>query len=666
MKRNISYTSKFYIQDKKQNPDFFKYSSGTKCKNKPNKDFVISRDKNGETISKYGDEIWILKPYCTTMTENHSIYFKSIRCEDREDIKWICFMMMYMSNTGLSGRITPATIQIKFKSLKYISIFAKENKTYMANVFSSGRLMIKYIQAKTRDKNRSAVAGAHAILTNLLQLEPELVGFKLVEFEVYKQIKKAARFLDSLQKKQHAVIPPRIFAGYISELWDIINYYIENQKQILKLLERTGTSNGFGIKKQSQLSKYGGQEPLKKTFKEACKIYNLVEYFDRYKINNNMTFGAHLTTIQFVCKLLIVTYSGMRSSEVSNLMYECLKKTKTKNGNIIRLIGNTSKNFGSKIKTSWITSFEIEKVILLLQNLAKLGNRNLNLPMKELPLLLNRRYINVGNTYTPNKYSSLVARLNDHHGYLVRWLDLSKITIMREDIDFLKKIEPTRDWENSKNFKLNQTWKITNHQLRRSLAFYVAQSGVVSATSLKNQMKHVNLEMSLYYANGSGLDNEFINSNHIKTVINKNRPLANSIAYMDNLILNNEKIHGAHGVKVERIKKDLTEDQIVLRREDLFKDFLNGHISYDETPLGACTSREPCNQKAMSCIFSCISCKDAAIIPSKLNIVISEQEKVVQKTLEQNPDSIELKIEQEDLSSLKTFRDKMEKENVLN
>ena len=109
----------------------------------------------------------------------------------------------------------------------------------------------------------------------------------------------------------------------------------------------------------------------------------------------------------------MTAYSGMRSSEVHNLKFDCLRIERGKHGDIYRLEGTTTKNFGYMKTTSWVTTAEISDVFNVAQMIATLGNAFKNLPVDDLPLFLYVGFINFGYNAFMSKSRNLVCK-NDY------------------------------------------------------------------------------------------------------------------------------------------------------------------------------------------------------------------------------------------------------------
>ena len=147
---------------------------------------------------------------------------------------------------------------------------------------------------------------------------------------------------------------------------------------------------------------------------------------------------------------------------------------------------------------------------------------------------------------------------------------------------------------------------------------------------------------------------------HISGFIKREKPEADAIAYIRDVLQTNEQLYGAHGKFVEHYTKKSPQYVLLKQdRDDLIKQFKNGDIAYKETPLGACTTIIPCDKMAFRNITACISCERAIIKPSKLERVIARQSLFVKELEQMDSNSVEYRTEMSELKGLERYRNKI-------
>jgi hypothetical protein len=292
--------------------------------------------------------------------------------------------------------------------------------------------------------------------------------------------------------------------------------------------------------------------------------------------------------------------------------------------------------------------------------LAKFSGEKIGLSHEETPLFISTSYLGIYSSHKYDGTSITVADTNVKSQEVFEILDRTAFVIKEEDLDHLEKVNPFRAWEAEKAFSIGSIWRFTTHQYRRSLAFYVSQSAHVSLPSLKRQLKHISREMTIYYCQSKQLDSSFTDSEHISQYMKKEKPLADATAYIHNVLMSDERLFGAHGKFVETNLKDCNSNLLLKAgRAEIIKKFKNGEISYKETSLGACTTIEPCDQKATRAIAACLSCDRSVIQESKLSKVIERQEAFLNLLKKEAPDGVEYRSELAELDELRKFQIKI-------
>ena len=305
---------------------------------------------------------------------------------------------------------------------------------------------------------------------------------------------------------------PRLYGNFLNSLWSAFDEYKSVEKPLSNLINK--------IEYVYSLPKTRAEGGLTKTdrkniFAQALKNKKLKALGKKYGwYSNHGGFDSrkvftYLTNYQQIAKYLIHFYSGMREDEALQLPLHCLTKTEDLHRTYARLIGYTFKYEGYKSIGQWVTTSELEPVILSLQKLAKRFAKYTSvstakkLKKEEVvcPLFLSSSYLqNFKNIQhekpygSPTKFSQTIISNP--------LLDTSQLKITSEDISYLEDLEPDRDWTGTK-YRVGQVWNYETHQLRRSLAVYSQQSGLVSIGALQTQLHHLFSETSYYYANNA-------------------------------------------------------------------------------------------------------------------------------------------------------------------
>lgn len=622
-------------------PDIYKTKKG-KSEN-PSSNFVVSRTPDGKVLSRYGDSVfWDLTPYQTTHQRSAKIYWDKLSIAHVEEAKWITFILVYMVSSGRATTLSVGSLINYHKVIKKLCLHADAKKKSIFQILGSDRLVCGFV--KDRLDTLHNLHSFISLLRHLMILGEEKTKIKTLKSRTLSDLYQYQSEFD--KAKQHPVIPPRIFSNYIDELWKVVNNFEQRKNRIVEFTKKCVLDPAYG----RVFSKTEKREFLT-DFQFAAKQYRLHQFFCGIGVTSVQRLQGYLFGVQDACRQLLFAYSGMRSDEMRSLSTDCLRKESGSDGCIVRLLGKTSKLIGQRKTTAWVTSIESERLIDVLKCIADLSTFNLELNEEQIPLFVSPSYLGfVGTKPDKDKYS--LSTFNKR--ILRQFVDNERIRIEEPDLTFLETIDEARSWREEGNYRLGEVWSFSSHQYRRTLAYYCRQSGIVKLSTLKRQLKHISKEMSLYYASGSSYDGLFSTKDHFKQSYENNKTEADTLAYIFELILSDEKLYGGQGISIEESKKALSVDRISLQKR-----FEKGEISFRETALGACTTIDPCDKHLFGVISACLKCPSSVIKSSKLNRVIENQRNLTD-SLELN--SVEYRTETYELQSLLKFRKKINTE----
>ena len=443
---------------------------------------------------------------------------------------------------------------------------------------------------------------------------------------------------------QTEVIPIRILQNSIKQRWEQVDLLESNLNGLTLFIENIINIEHYACS-NSTYEKYKNSVDEIIKWNEAISDCGLKELFETYNIQNKRLFRSFIKKIQGTVKHLIHAYSGMRDQEAISLKNDCYKEELVDDTNIVKIIGITTKLEGRQRLTNWITSSIIFKAINILREINRAILKNIDCEYNTQYLFLSPKMINYENHKIKNNYQFQT------HDQLP--LKQDEILIDREDLKQLKNINYLKDYDSSSHFQIGSVWTFYFHQYRRTLAVYSIQSGLVSLGSLQWQLKHLFKEMTLYYANGASRAKKIfdLEDDHIALEMNQIKPEIDAISYIENVLLSNEKLYGAHGKFIESLRD---ENKIFFKKDraKIIQKFKNGELAFKETALGACVTIEPCNESLLGSITACVDCAFAAHKISKIKKLIDEQNYLI-SVLDKN--SVEYRTEKIELEKLKTF-----------
>jgi hypothetical protein len=635
------------LSDAKQ-PDRFSHSANDEKYIKlPSDDFVLCRDSLGEVTARYSDEEWDFSPY----TSIGSYPVKLILPDSLYsccDIKWILFLHIYYSDSSRCGHMTTNSLRSKCYFLKKVSYYSERVGRSIIDVLSTEKDVIGLLDYIKND--RGNLLHFKAVTSFLSRLGEQVARFRVL---ISSNILNVITVYQSALKenKQTAIIPPRIYLSLIGKFDSFLKGYADNSSGIKDLIsivaENCCYARGIPSQKRIVISRTGGKRRWSLNFEEAAEVHGLKKYFDLYKVYNLATLKGHLSRVQNAARVCVHAYSGMRDAEVKSLRHGCLTQT----GGVYRISGITTKMLGVEKTATWITSKAVCLAIESLESIVDMVaffSSEVSTDRSDYPLFITLQYMIFSKDKLfkkpPNGYSISTIKIT---GF--KHLDESRVVIEEEDFKELERIDPFRDWQALEEFSPGSLWPISSHQFRRSLVVYMAQSGIVSLTSLKYQLKHLTKDMVIYYLWGSSRASPLSIDNGIALEINDIKPRMDALAYIHDVLLNEEDLIGGHGIWLKNNVKDRKSINIIENFDEIESQIKSGMLAYSETPLGGCSTSEPCNKKLLRAVSACVSCSRASIVPSKLDKVIFSQEQLL-STLDKN--TVEFRFESGQLSDL--------------
>ncbi|MET0065540.1 MAG: hypothetical protein ABW076_04265 [Candidatus Thiodiazotropha sp.] len=658
-------------------PDSFNWTPGSY----PPNSFIVSRKPDGSTASVFSDDVWDLSAYEHQSNSLEIVFngwFDGPTTNERRhiisELKWVIFIFIWFRKSPLGTR----TIYARFLVLKKIAIYAEGKNIFLEQFFNEPRYILDYLQ----DNTAINITVLPSLLSDLIKVGPKILGYRVVGGTTLKQLR-LIHSKYSQNFRQHPTIPSRIYLLLIQMFSDELDSFDLISDRVLKIVRDCifDPLNGLTLSSQyRKANKLGIKWTIKdarKTFPHLLQQYDLEQYFKLWesktgiRVNSTQTLLSYLLRILYTCKHTIHLYSGMRNSEVTNLPFHCIEIFKTNGKTHYRINGRTTKQHkGIPTRAVWVTSIEGINAIKIVQKIALLVYNAIgDIPKKSMkfshkyPLFISLGYLEFSESSFPNENSN---------GYVTQFLSKKLIDYMphlipkiaETDLHELESLDPYRAWRTEDEFKLGMPWPLTPHQFRRSLAVYASNSGMVSLPSLRRQLQHLTEEMSTYYARGSNFAKNLIKNNrdHFAREYQDTQPESQALAYLSHVIFSDERLFGPHGTWVERNIRNTSPLVSSSVREDTFKRFKKGEITYRETHLGGCTEITPCNKRAIRSIIGCLDCSRAIIKLSKLDRAIAIQKSFVKKL---PPHTMEWKTEYSDLESLLKFRQRMlSQENI--
>jgi len=632
----------------------------------PSDDFVVSRKKDGSSLSLYGDSSWDWTPYAAdnrTINFNFNFWSSGELTPQRDqlarEMRWLMFVLIYLrpghglSNKSLRGYLFSLTFIARFCELRSLSIY---------ELLADPALL-----SESMEENGGYATLIIALIQLLKHLGTDVVGFDVVSNKGMQNLQRIAiKYAHKL--KQHPPIPTRLYSSMLSTLSEELAQFKAVADRILNLLLECANDPLTGKHHSKQLQRRRerglGKQTWRPSFGDLLRKYDLEDYWTECGYTRSIIgLEAAVTGAMVAAAIAIQAFTGMRANEVGTLPFYCLDEVKRDEDDSIHYIvkGRITKHAHGRIKrVQWVTSESGRTAIQLAQRISltihkALGNmpEENNTRINSFHLFITPRYL-----FRPNQIQYAPARVLLECSPALR--TRLQFNIQEEDLLELEQIDPHRAWRSEEAFQIGRPWTLTSHQLRRSLALYAQRSGLVTLPSLKRQLQHITQEMSLYYCRGSAFAVNFIGNQDKEPHFGKEwqvtQPVSQFLSYAMHVLITDETLFGVHPHWIKNRLRD-AEGIVIFDRDVTLKRFQKGELAYRETILGGCVKIGDCDKNPLDILHvECLTthCKNLVGNKKKLERVIAAQTHLVEKFNKADPVSTEYRHESLNLTILKT------------
>lgn len=236
----------------------------------------------------------------------------------------------------------------------------------------------------------------------------------------------------------------------------------------------------------------------------------------------------------------------------------------------------------------------------------------------ETPLFIKAKYLK------PNQRSIPLHYMHDIKASLYTNKELpldnsnGKLTLTQELVDtYLKKTELIPEyWDNEGKKLIGQVWEPNFHRGRRAFSFLAINSGMVSASVLKEQLAQSSMMMAAYYGNGAQNLEPLITDgkNHIVNTIDEMRDQQAMLTLHAHLM-------SKHRVNLKKEITDMDRDQtnqvisdpteLVFDQKETSREIKKGNLSVRGIMTGWCSKLGVCQSNLMLMFRDCKECSDA-------------------------------------------------------
>jgi len=471
----------------------------------PPRDFVISRNKSGDVVSRYSDDIWDLTPYNLT-NRTCRLYFliknaEGLSTDHLSQMKWLLFCLMYI----IPKAISTSSASDFFKIIRKIAVYCHQNKVPRVT-----DVLVHYKELKKFIHHTELSVGDTITLLRMIKhlskTSPLVTGISVTNDERIRELSSIAQRNFTTRIAQTLPIPSRIYLKRLEQLSSFLADFKEHKSELISLYRACASDPDYGLAKRCQTNVMRGSSgrrsrvtgeaclPFLPNFKEAISDHCLTKFASKHGFHSRQTFSAFLTRVRYVCKHQIHLFSGMRHEEVRNLLHGCLTCESMSWGKTFFLVGITTKMPKSRKLTKWVTCDAVKPAIEISEAITEVVAEQIGAAPESCSLFIPHSLL---------KRKDKKIEPTDCIGFYINKYNPDSVIIEQSDIIELDRIIIDLNWNKYPEIEVGKLWQFSFHQYRRSLAVYGSNSGIVELTSLKYQLKQITDSMTMYYCSGS-------------------------------------------------------------------------------------------------------------------------------------------------------------------
>jgi len=617
----------------------------------PVSDLVVTLSKNGEALSVFSDDIWDysatsntlktinfkskIQSQCTSNTIDNHKFNLAVRFLKIFALNWIC-EVNGCSMSKLNSDLVAISFLVSYcvnNNIDFDDIFTDANAIiFLVNNISSEKQIGLYLGKIQRFIDTASVLTQNKFWCNLQPSE---------EF-LYKLKKTRKSFPETSQTLQTMVIPSRIYQNLLKDIIESLQVFNTHAEKIsyifsartkvrdktLRIVEPVPASK-LSDSQRSLVSFYW-QTALEADAKLANILLELKD-LDIIKDASWSGLTISLGQIQMKSALIIAAFTGMRKNELLSIPFNGLRHINSDTRDIPVVWSTTTKLEGNGVPrfTKWVTGSIVEEAFQAAKFITQgalnwSGNKSqIEVDESKLPLFFSIENGKVGKPHPHFNYATtalntdLIQKIMSSQHLLISEQDLKEVS------HFLY------GGEISNKVKLGQPWPLGFHQFRRSLAVYAASSGYVSYPTLKSQLKHISMIMTVYYTDSNSRAINILGNGPEVIAMQKEWHDAQARVESDNLhelLDSGVKLTGSAGKNLQTKRAENKLPKFLDDRNSTKKAVKNGKIRYRSTLVGGCMSIKPCDKGAGILASACISCENAVFLPESRSSLLQTKD----------------------------------------
>lgn len=626
----------------------------------PPRDWVVSEDRDGNVLSRWGDPVWDISPWAgKSMILDFGDGGGERKAAPLDQANSdLLRMLTTWRMWGINACVAANTAKGVFLALRRVVAHCSENKMLASELMRFPRVLEQLTARIPPSEYSKTVLEFHRLWD-----AREHLGFFVMDPEGLKRLAQAA---PDREVEQTAYIPPRIWIYQVERLKSCLEDFLKHKQAIEECFAFCvdAYAKNFGSLEKAMIRGQRHRLPFwtprrpGKGSQSGCQyhgpfsltaqrhgIADLLECWtgapaSRVEVRN---LSAYLSLIQYAGMSYIANFTLQRADEVASLRSDCLVwEQDEKIGSVPIICGETTKTDPDS-DARWPTSPSVEIAVDAMKTVARLRMRcaAANPVVRpaaddiDNPYLLSGAYEPwSGSRSTPYSLRAHVCAYQTiYTKRFDRLFDKNQLRITEEDLRIARMLTPNLSEENG--FAVGEVWPFSWHQLRRTSAVNMFASNLLSDSSLQFQMKHCSRLMPLYY--GRGYSKLQLNEEVEKLIVES---MYVGMAHNLQAAVGERFVSPLGQQRKDSILINLVSDRDVRQLANAGR---RGQVHFRETRVGICTFRGACSYGGIESISRCTGgdgkspCGDALYDRERANEISGELAAICQQ-LESAPE----------------------------
>lgn len=589
---------------------------------------IVSTNTEGNPIVTFGESLWDIRHYFSqSYVHKHTFNFSDFKTspELTIELKLIVYGWLFHKSSMRSKPAKPATLIERYLKLKVTYRFLLKNNYTSLVALTNNRKAWGLYENYLINKNLSQqhLANTFIALNHVLALHQWLnLDFSLEKLQSVTLAKK----LSNKSQQQTLTIPERIADEIYGAAIRLVETAYDHRKELAlteKLLQQNYLEAKLIINSKIQngvlnwLTNSSGK--IIDNHRYAQEINQVKRKADKYITRSSLkgtklmpeigdlTFKQFYSQLITACYICCGAFSGMRDSELGELTPESYFMEKF-DGREFHMLQSKTFKLGEKI-TTWVAAPIAKKAIELASELTKewrLERANVSDDLYTDVIWLGR----LARSKTP-VFANWTNRLKV-------FCKQFKINVTESDYKECMESNPNSPLKIKESVQTGNPWQLAPHQFRRSLAFYTIRHRLGTTISLKQQYKHLYLQMTEWYTEGGTVArlNDLAIDDKLQEFLDttKHEETTNKIF---SFVHSDKPLSGSHGKAIVAMRGNVPH--IYSSWDIIYQSVKKGNLSLHGTLHSYCKNGYNCDMDGVVNPAFCVDCSSGSSIIDEEN-----------------------------------------------